>query len=67
MVIIKPGFTPGFRGRGQAPAWNRRAHYLVIQEDCNSEPSIEKVEPPQGETKNTSPEQSRLRTLRGEG
>ncbi|MBP1625965.1 MAG: hypothetical protein H6Q00_440 [Holophagaceae bacterium] len=28
MAIIKAGFTPGFRGRQQAPTWNRRTHYL---------------------------------------
>ena len=36
MAIIKPGFTPGFRGRAQAPAWNRRAHYLASQNDRDS-------------------------------
>ena len=36
MAIIKPGFTPGFRGRKQAPSWNRRAHYLASQHDRDS-------------------------------
>ena len=33
MAIIKPGFTHGFRGRKQAAAWNRRAHYLASEHD----------------------------------
>lgn len=31
MAIIKPGFTPGFRGRQEAASWNRRAHYLASE------------------------------------
>ena len=36
MAIIKPGFTPGFRGRAQASSWNRRAHYLAREEGRES-------------------------------
>ena len=36
MAIIKPGFTAGFRGRAQAPTWNRRAHYLASDHDRDS-------------------------------
>lgn len=36
MAIIKPGFTAGFRGRTQAPTWNRRAHYLASDHDRDS-------------------------------
>lgn len=36
MAIIKPGFTEGFRGRTQAPTWNRRAHYLAREEGRDS-------------------------------
>ena len=36
MAIIKPGFTVGFRGRVQAPGWNRRAHYLASEHDRDS-------------------------------
>lgn len=36
MPILKPGFTPGFRGRKQPAAWNRRAHYLGSEHDRES-------------------------------
>lgn len=36
MAILKPGFTPGFRGRKRPPAWNRRAHYLASEHDRES-------------------------------
>lgn len=36
MAIIKPGFTPGFRGRTQASSWNRRAHYLAREDGRES-------------------------------
>ncbi len=36
MPIIKAGFSPGFRGRTQAPACNRRMHYLASEHDRDS-------------------------------
>ena len=36
MPIIKAGFSPGFRGRSQAPSCNRRMHYLASEHDRDS-------------------------------
>lgn len=36
MAIIKPGFTPGFRGRKQAASLGRRAYYLASEHDRES-------------------------------
>lgn len=36
MAILKAGFTPGFRGRSETPAWNRRAYYLASEHERDS-------------------------------
>jgi len=36
MPIIKPGFSPGFRGRTLPPACNRRMYYLASQQERDS-------------------------------
>jgi hypothetical protein len=79
MVIIKPGFRPGFRGRVSAPTLARRVHYLAATSHLlRADSTVLRPAPPatylmvvlkssRPKANTTSSKDHQFLTLRGEG